>query len=72
MWGDDMELQISRLMTDERVYLIDAGENGRSVLDATTLKQWLLDIGFGDSTIAAVLDMSPMETMFFEVANKAA
>ena len=67
-----MELKITRFFPDDRMYSMASGKVTHSVVDAFALKQWLLDIGFGDSTIAAVLDMSPMETMFFEVANKAA
>lgn len=67
-----MELKITRVASDERFYLIDFGESGHSAMEASGLKEWLIDAGMGDSTIAAVLDMSQNETMLFTVGNKAA
>lgn len=66
-----MELKITRQTFDEQVYLIDSGRGGRFV-KAPELKQRLLDLGIGDSTIAAVLDISPNETVRLTVAEKAA
>ena len=57
-----MELRITRLPFDERSYSVDAGTGSRYV-KAADLKKWLFDLGIGDSTVAAVLDMSPSETM---------
>lgn len=67
-----MELKITRLASDERCYLIDSGAGTISAMEASGLKEWLLDVGIGDSAIAAVLDMSPNETMLFTVDKKAA
>jgi len=67
-----MELKITRLTPDERFYLIDSGEGSSLGMQASELKGWLLDLGIGDSTIAAVLDMSPNETMLFKVEKRAA
>jgi hypothetical protein len=67
-----MQLQITRLPTDERTYSIDTGSETRSVVRDFELKEWLYELGIGDSTVAAVLDMEPNVTMVLQVADKAA
>lgn len=66
-----MDLKITCLPFDERAYAIDSSSGTRYV-KAPELKQWLLDLGVGDSTIAAVLDIAPNETITVKVAGKAA
>jgi hypothetical protein len=58
-----MNLKIIRLSSDERFYFIVYDWGSRSGMRASHLKTFLLDIGIEDSTIAAVLNMSPNETM---------
>lgn len=60
-----MELKITRLASDEPGYVIESAEGVALGMEASELKTWMLDIGMGDSTVAAVLDMSPNETMSF-------
>ena len=67
-----MDVKITRIPSDERFYLIDCGGSGHSAMEASGLKAWLMDVGMGDSTIAAVLDISPNETMLFTMGKKAA
>lgn len=67
-----MDIKIIRMASDERFYLIEFGGSGQSAMDASGLKTWLMDVGMGDSTIAAVLDLSPNETMLFTVVRRAA
>jgi len=57
---------------DDRLYSIDTGNRTRPGIRASDLKQWLLNLGVGDSTIAAVLDMHTNETMTVKVAETAA
>ena len=66
-----MQLQITRLATDERRYSLDTGSGTRSGVRDFELKRWLLDLGVGDSTIAAVLDIETTETMAVRVAKVA-
>ena len=67
-----MELTITRLASDESFYLIDSGEGSISGMQASGLKERLLELGIGDSEIAAVLDLSPNESIKLSVADKAA
>lgn len=68
-----MELSISRLAFDHaHLYLIGSAEGDWSGVHAPGLKAWLVNLGVGDSRVAAVLDMNPDETMSVKVANKAA
>lgn len=67
-----MDLKITRVEFDERFYLMDCGDGGISGMKPSGLKAWLVDVGMGDSTIATVLDMSPNETMAFNIDKKAA
>ncbi len=66
-----MLLKITCLPFDERAYSVDTGSGTRFVR-TPELKQWLLDLGVGDSTVAAVLDIAPNETMTVKTAEKAA
>jgi hypothetical protein len=68
-----MELKITRLqLGDACLYLADTGKGKRSGMPPSGLKALLLDLGVGNSTIAAVLKMSPDETMSVQVTDKAA
>lgn len=64
-----MQFQITRLPTDSRTYSVVTADGTRSGLRDFELKRWLLDLGVGDSTIAAVLDIDPNETMTVQVAR---
>ena len=66
-----MQLKITRLAPAGIWYAIDIGR-GTRFAHASVLKRRLLDLGIGDSTIAAVFDMSPKETMTVNVPEKAA
>jgi hypothetical protein len=66
-----MELTMTRLSGDEPCYTINIGQAKR-FCNAAQLKQRLLDLGVGDSTIAAVLDLGPNEMMTVQVAEKVA
>ncbi len=66
-----MQLQISRLPSDERTYSIDTGSETRSGVRDFELKAWLYELGVADSTVAAVLDMEPNLTMVLQVAKAA-
>jgi hypothetical protein len=66
-----MQVRITRLSPDDPSYAIDFG-NGTRFVTVAELKRRLLDLGVGNSTIAAVLDFGPSQTMTIEVAGKAA
>ncbi len=66
-----MLLKITCLPFDERAYSVDTG-SGTRFIKAPELKQWLLDMGVGDSTVGAVLDIAPNETITIKIAEKAA
>jgi len=67
-----VELRITRLPSDEACYLVDSGRGSVMGMEASELKTWMFDIGLGDATVAAVLDMSPNESMSFTLGKKAA
>ena len=67
-----MNLKITCLSSEERFYLIVSDLGSRLGVPASRLKAFLLDVGIENSTIAAVLDMSPNQTMSVKLVNKAA
>ncbi len=64
-----MQLKITRLPSDDRVYSVVTGSGKRYGVQDFELKRWLLELGVGDSTIAAVLNTGPNETRTLQVAN---
>jgi hypothetical protein len=66
-----MQLRITRLPSDDRTYSIATGSGTRYGVRDFELKRWLLNLGVGDSTIAAVLDIEPNETTTLQVAKAA-
>lgn len=67
-----MELRITQVSSDYPVYQTRLGRRDTRYLRVDGLKKYLLDLGVGDSTIAAVLDMAPNESMTVSVAEEAA
>jgi hypothetical protein len=67
-----MELIIRRAATGERLFSIQSGSRTQFGLQPFELKQQLLDLGIGDSTIATTLDLGPDESIIVKVAEKAA
>jgi hypothetical protein len=67
-----MELKITRLSPEDRVYSIATDNGSHYGMQDFELKYWLLSMGAGDSTIAAVLDAEPHETMTVNLAREAA
>lgn len=67
-----MQLKITRFPSDDRSYSVFTGNGTRYGVPDFELKRWLLDLGVGDSTIAAILDIEPNETMMVKVGRKAA
>lgn len=66
-----MQLKITRLPSDDRTYSIVTGSGTRYGVQDSELKRWLLNLGVGDSTIAAVLDIEPNESTTLQVAKAA-
>jgi hypothetical protein len=66
-----MQVQITRLPTDERTFSIDTGTETHSGVRDFELKDWLYELGVGDSTVAAVLDMERDVTMVLQVSKAA-
>ncbi len=66
-----MRLEITRSPSDERTFSVETGGRTRPGVRDFELKQWLLNVGVGDSTIAAVLDMEPDVTMVVQVREAA-
>jgi hypothetical protein len=67
-----MELEITRLpLDDSALYSIGTGETDSSGMKVSVLIAWLFDFGVDDTAIADILEMSPNETMFVEVADRA-
>jgi hypothetical protein len=67
-----VELKITRLSADDRVYSISSDTGSRYGMQDFELKRWLIDLGAGDSTIAAVLDAEPHATMTINLSGRAA
>lgn len=66
-----MKLNITRLALDDSLYSVDTGR-GTRFLKAPELKHYLLDLDVGDSSIEAILDIAPSETVSLEVLKEAA
>jgi hypothetical protein len=66
-----MQLQITRLTSDDRSYSVITSSGNRYGIHDFELKQLLLNLGVGVSAIAAILDIDPNETMTVEVAEAA-
>ena len=59
-----MKLKVTRFShADARLYSVEFGGRTRPGMKDAELKNWLLDLGVGDSTIAAVLDIAPSESI---------
>jgi hypothetical protein len=67
-----MELKISRVPSDDRLYTIHSPSGTQFGVQPFELKRQLLDLGVGDSTIAAILDLGPDESTTIKVAERAA
>lgn len=65
-----MQIRITRLASDERMYSI-CTKSGTHYVPAHELKKWLLDVGAGNASIVAVLDIEPNETMTVQLAKAA-
>jgi hypothetical protein len=66
-----MQLEMTRLPTDERTYVVLTAMGTRYGVRDFELERWLLNLGVGKSTIAAVLDVDPNETIAIQVAKAA-
>jgi hypothetical protein len=66
-----MQVDITRLPNHERMYVVVTASGTRYGVRDFELKRWLLYLGVDDSTIAAVLDIDPNETMAVQVAKAA-
>ncbi len=66
-----MQLKITRLPSHERSYSVITASGNRYGVRDFELKRWLLELGIGDSTIAAVLDIEPNETRTIQAAKAA-
>jgi hypothetical protein len=66
-----MQLKITRLPSDDRVYTIASDSGNRYGVHDFELKRWLLYLGIDDSAIASVLDIEPNETTTLQVAGGA-
>ncbi len=64
-----MQLNITRLPCDDRAYSIVMGSGTCHGVHDFELQLLLLNLGVGDSTIAAVLDIEPNETTTLQVAD---
>jgi len=66
-----MQFEITRLSTNERTYVVMTAMGTRYGVHDFELERWLRNLGVGDSTIAAVLDVDPNETIALQVAKAA-
>ncbi len=66
-----MQYHITRLPFDDRVYSVVTDKGTCYDFRDFELKQRLLNLGVGDSTIAAVLDMEPNVTIAVHVPKAA-
>ena len=66
-----MQLEITRLPTDERSYVVMTAMGTRYGVRDFELERWLRNLGVGESTIAAVLNVEPNEAIAIQVAKAA-
>lgn len=66
-----MQLQITRLPSEERKYLVVTGAGKQYGVDDSVLRRWLLSLGVEESTVDAVLRIEPTQTTTIR-AEKAA
>ncbi len=57
-----MQLQITRIPSEEPTYSVVTGSGTRYDVHSSELKRWLVNLGVDDSTINAVLEKQPNET----------
>jgi hypothetical protein len=67
-----MEITISRIASDKRLYSIQSDSSTRYGVPLFEIKEQLLDFGIGYSTIIAVSDLEPDESVTVRIAEKAA
>ncbi len=66
-----MNLKVTRFSrVDARLYSVEYGMGICPGMTAAEVKNWLFDLGVGDSDIAAVLDMEPSESVTIDVPER--
>jgi len=64
-----MQFTIRRLLSENASYSVHTSSGTPYGMRAPDLKRWLLKLGVGESTIAAVLDIQPTKTATLQVAK---